>query len=167
MGRILLLSAAVMALAACSSEPEEPTETADEFASRIGSSDALAPDAAPQSSLDTPPPPPMAKLGSPKPVPAKFQGVWDFVDGSCAPESDLRIAVGASSVQFYESIGTINGFDQPDANTVILNLAMEGEGEKWEERFRLTLADGGATLQASEVSGYGAGQVMPRKKCSG
>ena len=162
--RFVLLAALPLALVACSSEPE-PKESADDFADRIGAGAPLAPDATPTSSLNPAPKAPMAKLGAPKPVPAKFQGTWDFVDGNCSAESDLRITVGTNSVQFYESTGVVNGFDQPDANTVILNLSMEGEGEKWEERFRISLVEGGKFLEASEQSGYGAGQAMRRKRC--
>lgn len=161
---LVLIAASVLALAACSSEPE-PKESADDFADRIGAGQPLAPDATPTSSLNPAPKAPMAKLGAPKPVPAKFQGTWDFVDGNCSAESDLRLTVGTNSVQFYESTGVVNGFEQPDDNTVILNLAMEGEGEKWEERFRISLVDGGKYLEASEQSGYGAGQAMRRKRC--
>lgn len=156
--------ASVLALAACSSEPE-PKESADEFAERIGAGQPLAPDATPTSSLNPGPKAPMARLGAPKPVPARFQGTWDFVDGDCSAQSNLRIRVGTNSVQFYESTGVVNGFEQPDDNTVILNLSMEGEGEKWEERFRLALVDGGTYLEASEQSGYGTGQAMRRKRC--
>ena len=167
MGRYILAATAILALAACSKDPE-PTETADDFANRIGGAETTVPTptGTPTSSLDAPPPAPMAKLGAPKPVPAKFRGVWDFVDGTCARESDLRIEVGTNSVQFYESIGAVNGFEQPDENTVILNLALEGEGERWEERFRLSLVDGGKFLEASEQSGYGSGQAMRRKRCN-
>lgn len=164
MGRHFLIAASLLALAACSSEPE-PQETADDFADRIGAGQPLAPDATPTSSLNPRPKAPMAKLGAPKPVPARFQGTWDFVDGDCSAQSDLRIRVGTNSVQFYESTGMVNGFEQRDDNTVILNLSMEGEGEKWEERFRLALVDGGKFLEASEQSGYGAGQAMRRKRC--
>lgn len=164
MTRSSILAAAILALAACSSEPE-PQETADDFADRIGAGQPLAPDATPTSSLNPAPKAPMAKLGAPKPVPARFQGSWDFVDGDCSAQSELRIRVGTNSVQFYESTGVVNGFEQPEDNTVILNLAMEGEGEKWEERFRLSLVEGGKFLEASEQSGYGAGQAMRRKRC--
>ena len=162
--RYFVASLAALSLVACSSEPE-PQETSDDFAERIGAAKPLAPDATPTSSLNVPPPAPMAKLGAPKPVPAKFQGTWDFVDGNCAANSDLRIEVGTNSVLFYESRGVVNGYDQPDGDTVILNLAMEGEGEKWEERFRMSLVEGGKFLEASEQSGYGAGQAMRRKRC--
>lgn len=164
MGSRLIIAASALALFACSAEPE-PQQSADDFAERIGTAPPLAPDATPTSSLKVPPPAPMAKLGAPKPVPAKFQGTWDFVDGDCSAKSDLRIQVGTNSVQFYESRGVVNGYDQPDANTVILNLAMEGEGEKWEERFRMALVENGTFLEASEQSGYGAGQAMRRKRC--
>ncbi|WP_155806030.1 hypothetical protein [Erythrobacter litoralis] len=164
--RTYFFAAAALVLAGCSSEPEAPTETADEFADRIGGGDASSPDAAPSSSLDAPPPAPMAQLGAPKPVPTKFQGVWDFIDGNCSRDSDLRLEIGANSLQFYESMGTVNGYEQPNPDTVILNLAMEGEGERWEERTRMSLVDGGKFLVMSDVSGYGSGQGIRRKRCS-
>lgn len=162
--RFLLLATASLSLAACSSEPD-PVETADEFAERVQGAGETA--TVPGSSLNTVPPAPLPALGAPQPIPAKFIGVWDFVDGTCARDSDLRLDISQSRVQFYESVGTINGFEQVDADTVILNLAMSGEGEVWEERLRMELSKDGRTLEAIDVSAYGSGQAMPRKRCAG
>ena len=156
----VILSAGAVALAACSSEPE-PTESADDYAGRAGA----GPVATPISSLDQPPPPPMADLGAARPVPEKFRGVWDFVDGNCDPYSDMRIVVGANRLEFYESAGEVNGFEQPDDDTIVLDLSMEGEGETWEERTRLELVDGGKFLEAIDVSSYGRGQSLRRTRC--
>ena len=160
----VILSAGALALAACSSD-SEPTGSADDYAERVGTGTAASPSATPTSSLDQPPPPPMAALGAARPVPEKFRGVWDFVDGNCMASSDLRLEIGASQLEFHESAGQVNGFEQPDPDTIVLNLSMEGEGENWEERTRLTLTDGGRILESNDVSPYGAGQPLRRKRC--
>ena len=75
-------------------------------------------------------------------IPTRFHGVWDYVEGTCALESDMRMEVSGSEIMFYESIGTVTGV-AAEGDDVVVTLAMEGEGETWEQATRLSLVGEG------------------------
>ena len=102
-------------------------------------------------------------LGTPA-IPAPFHGVWDYVDGSCAPESDLRIEIRPESIGFYESLGELTAIDIASPDDITVTLAMEGEGETWDMQRRFVLSDDGATLTPQPV-GEENFEPMPLKKC--
>ena len=81
-------------------------------------------------------------------------------------QSDLRLNVGSRRIQFYASTGQVNGFEQVNADTIVVNLAMSGEGETWEDRTRMQLVDGGRTLVTQDQTGYGSEQPLRRKRCA-
>jgi len=107
--------------------------------------------------------------GPPEPVvaetiPAAFRGVWDYVEGSCDPASDLRVEIGPETMQFYESHGDVTRIEVGSPQDIVVSLAMEGEGETWEMARRFTLTDGGRTLTSAPV-GEEQFDPMPLKKC--
>ncbi len=102
-------------------------------------------------------------LGTPA-IPAPFHGVWDYVDDSCAPESDLRIEIRPESIGFYESLGELTAIDIASPDDITVTLAMEGEGETWDMQRRFVLSDDGATLTPQPV-GEENFEPMPLKKC--
>lgn len=109
---------------------------------------------------------PMASSATATTIPERFRGVWDHVEGSCDPASDLRMDVGAGSIEFYESLGTVTGVTVESPVSIVVDLAMEGEGERWTWLNRYVLSDDGATLTPSELGGSPAAP-MPRKRCAG
>ncbi len=143
----------VMLLAACSGAPDnaaapEPAETMMPVEPDGGIGDGAGP---PEG------------LGVPA-IPAAFHGVWDYVDGSCAPESDLRIEIRPESIGFYESLGELTAIDIASPDDITVTLAMEGEGETWDMQRRFVLSDDGATLTPQAV-GEENFEPMPLKKC--
>ena len=143
----------VMLLAACSGAPDnaaapEPAETMMPVEPDGGIGDGAGP---PEG------------LGTPA-IPAPFHGVWDYVDGSCAPESDLRIEIRPESIGFYESLGELTAIDIASPDDITVTLAMEGEGETWDMQRRFVLSDDGATLTPQAV-GEENFEPMPLKKC--
>ena len=143
----------VMLLAACSGAPDdaaapEPAETMMPVEPDGGIGDGAGP---PEG------------LGVPA-IPAAFHGVWDYVDGSCAPESDLRIEIRPESIGFYESLGELTAIDIASPDDITVTLAMEGEGETWDMQRRFVLSDDGATLTPQAV-GEESFEPMPLKKC--
>jgi len=143
----------VMLLAACSGAPDnaaapEPAETMMPVEPDGGIGDGAGP---PEG------------LGVPA-IPAAFHGVWDYVDGSCAPESDLRIEIRPESIGFYESLGELTAIDIASPDDITVTLAMEGEGETWDMQRRFVLSDDGATLTPQAV-GEESFKPMPLKKC--
>ena len=154
-----LLCSAMLALAACGQAEEPSVETEK-------SEDAPG-DAASPSDQDRP-------LADPAPdgvtararltaIPTEFRGVWDYAQGSCQPESDLRMEIEGGMITFYESMGRVTSVEREGTDEVLVALAMEGEGESWDSTLRLTL-DGGDGLTATPV-GDKPDQYDNRKRC--
>ncbi|MDP4574289.1 hypothetical protein Q9K02_03950 [Qipengyuania sp. G39] len=153
MTRLALASITVFALFACSPGQTTPDDPAPQQTAIPVEPDGGIGDGAP----------PLPELiGT---IPPRFRGVWDFVEGSCAPASDLRIEIGEDSITFYESAGQLTGIEDSGTGSVIVTLAMEGEGETWEERRELVLEDGGARLLVLDPADPSAGRDLPRKRC--
>lgn len=100
-------------------------------------------------------------------IPARFTGVWDYVGGTCSPDSDMRMEIAPRAITFYESVGAVAGVGQ-DGDDAIADLAMEGEGEKWVNSLRLSLVevDGETQLHTSDATKPKVADEFPRKKCS-
>lgn len=98
-------------------------------------------------------------------VPERFLGVWDYVEGSCDPMSDLRMDLRADRIEFYESFGEITDVERVSDNEIVVSLAMEGEGETWTQSTRFTLEDGGERLVPTSADGEDQWDPMPLKRC--
>ncbi len=99
-------------------------------------------------------------------IPGQFRGVWDYIEGTCAPESDLRMEISDKEIRFYESYGRVTGI-RLDGDDAIVDLAMEGEGETWENRIRLTFDKSGEHLLALDAQQTEpTKRDMPRKRCT-
>ena len=99
-------------------------------------------------------------------IPTRFHGVWDYDKGTCAPESDLRMEISGSEILFYESIGMVTGVEE-EGDAIIVALAMEGEGDTWEQKTRLMLT-GEGERQRLETSDGDKPRVVdeyPSKRC--
>ena len=139
--RRFIVTLAALALSACSQSEE-----------------AAAPEATPTSSAANPAPAQADK------VPAAFLGVWDYVRGSCDPASDLRIEIKPDAIEFYEAHGNITKIIVESPETVVLDLAMDGEGEQWTMARRFSLSNGGETLTPTGMDDEGF-EPMPLKRC--
>lgn len=117
--KALVPLALALVLAACGDEPQQETPASPEPA---------ASPAAPASSAATA-----------AAIPARFLGVWDGEQGSCDPASDLRLDIAPGTVDFYESRGTVTAVTESKDGSVMIALAMEGEGERWEQTMKLEL----------------------------
>jgi hypothetical protein len=81
-------------------------------------------------------------------IPALFHGPWDAETGTCDPASERRLEIAANSVKFYESLGAVTGVTDAQDGSVLIDLAMEGEGEQWNRSMAL------------KVTGEGEGQRL-------
>ena len=141
-----------LALSACSDTGEQPTEpAASETAMPVEPDGGIGDGAGP---------PP----GAADTIPAAFLGVWDYIEGTCNPASDLRIEIKPESMHFYESIGEVTGVEVEGADRIVVSLAMEGEGEKWEMSRAFTLSQGGERLTPTAI-GDEQFEPMPLKRC--
>ena len=153
MTRKIFIPLAILALAACSQEAEEPAGPTGEQTAMPVEPDGGIGDGA----------------GPPQPVvveeiPQAFLGVWDHVEGSCDPASDLRVEISPRSMQFYESHGEVAQVEVDSPRRIVVSLAMEGEGEKWQMARMFTLSDDGKTLTPESIDEEQF-EPMPLKKC--
>jgi hypothetical protein len=140
----------VALLAACSGQDSAPDTPADDAAVQP---DAAATDAAPSAA-------PSALTE----IPPAFLGDWDYVDGQCYNSSDAQLTVEPRRLQFYESSGNVTAVRQTDPSTIVVSMAMTGEGQSWTEETTFRLLDGGQVLESS-FTGPDAGEPFRRKRC--
>ena len=98
-------------------------------------------------------------------IPEAFHGVWDYVEGTCARESDLRMEIAASQIVFYEAVGSVQSVRSEGEEEVTVALLVEGEGEIWETEYYLFLANDGDEMIARYKWGDQARDAPPRKRC--
>ena len=105
--------------------------------------------------VDPAPPGGVAQLAA---IPPAFRGEWNRDLSACGTGNDeSRLRVGAETVGFYESRGTVVAVAADGPRDAEITLAMSGEGETWRERFRFRLSDDGDALT---VGG------MTRRRCA-
>ncbi len=99
-------------------------------------------------------------------IPQRFQGVWDYEGGTCDPASDLRMEISPSEILFYESIGLVKKV-KPDGDAILVTLAMEGEGETWEQVTRFALSGSGKDrrLHSTDADEPKSVDEYPSKSC--
>ena len=85
-------------------------------------------------------------------IPAAFQGNWSRTAANCGkPGDDMRLAVGADSLVFYESEGMVTAVKPVSANRIEVKADYNGEGDKWSETTSLILSDSGKALTIGKV----------------
>ena len=140
---------ALLALAACSQEPDAP--------------EAPAPSAA----IPAEPTPSAATTAATTPegvIPAAYQGAWDWTGGTCQTDSDQRTEIGGSEIHFYESVGKVQAVRE-NGGVLEVDLAMEGEGMQWTQTTVLRMADGG--LLETEFDDPDSDGKLRLKRCPG
>lgn len=97
-------------------------------------------------------------------IPNTLIGVWDYEQGTCDPASDMRLEIGPQDFKFYESFGTVTDV-RTEGGATIVDLAMEGEGESWEQSLRLVLKAEGTRLHITEPQKDSDVDEYPRRRC--
>ena len=156
---ILAVTVLGLAIAGCSGSEDAPAETP----SAVESPMPVEPDGGIGDGAG--PPQASAAIANDL-IPERFRGVWDYVEGSCNRNSDLRMEISGDEILFYESIGRVADVEA-EGDAVIVTLDMEGEGENWQEktRFSLSQRDGQPILSASEGDKPAIVDEYPSKKC--
>ena len=87
-------------------------------------------------------------------VPAPFRGRWDASAAACAGRrGEMRLEVEADRLRFYESEARIQAVRAATGESVEVDLAFEGEGQRWTDTRRLRLLpDGRLSVETSEGS---------------
>lgn len=162
--RMKLLLAALpcaLGLAACSGEADEGV-TANE--NSYGESDAAAAQAGEPAGDEGPGDQAAPQIARADYLASDYHGVWDHVDGTCDPLSEMRLEITADQLQFYESTGDITGVERESNGDRLVTVAMSGEGETWDATFRLEMD---STAQFLVVTGIEEEfEGVRRKRCS-
>lgn len=146
-----LIASAVgaLVLTACQQQPAASPDTSGSGVTTAPPTAAPTPTAAPNTTVA---------------IPERFRGVWDNEAGSCDTTSDLRLEIGADRIEFYESLGTVGTVTIESPDSILVDLAMEGEGEKWAVQNRYRLSNDGKTLTPSAAKDDSVPPI-PRKRC--
>lgn len=158
--RILLLSALLLPLAACSSE--KPASDREESPMN----EQVRPEPAPEQnkgaeSASTP-----STASAPQPdktrhdsqIPVSVQGRWGLVAADCTSKrGDAKglLTIDSTSLRFYESVGELKGVRERDSSRIVGEFLFSGEGESWSRVMTLDAQDAGQTLIRRE-NGEGA-----------
>ena len=160
--RIAMTLISALALAACGEMPDQQAATGEEVgpAEQAQSDEGGEPISPEETATDT------VEETLANRIPTRFHGVWDYVEGTCALESDMRMEVSGAEIMFYESIGTVTGV-AAEGDDVVVTLAMEGEGDTWEQATRLSLTGEGDAqrLETSEGESEKVADEYPSKRC--
>ena len=163
--RLVLVASAALGLAACNpAQPEAGKETSPVTEpAPLADTDTAKPSVAEEVTEESTD----ASSSEPSLIPAAYQGVWDYEGGTCSPESDMRMAVTETDITYYESYGKVTG-TRPDGDDLIVDLAMEGEGQQWSESQRLAIVGTGTARRIHVTNGDEpkAPDAYPRKSCS-
>jgi hypothetical protein len=85
-------------------------------------------------------------------IPQSFRGNWSSNASTCGtPGDEMRLAVGADSLTFYESVGKVTAARPLSPNRLSVTATYTGEGETWTDTAALTLGSGGDTLTIGTV----------------
>ncbi|NVD45547.1 hypothetical protein [Qipengyuania atrilutea] len=153
MMRIALIPAAVLLFASCTQEERAPVDS--DVTASTGMDRSLADE---------------TKTGPTRArdlteIPERFRGVWDYGEGDCMASSELRLDIGQREIEFYESVGEIRSLSQGEDGSIVLGLAMSGEGETWEQQTRLSLSEDGERLTIEDAQNPREEPTNVRRRC--
>ncbi len=130
--RTIAITAAILALAACSGSNEPSGE---EPGTAGPATDLAAPE-----TLET--------------IPAEFLGRWDFAEDTCADDaSEMRLDIAADRISYYESSAVPETIRQTEPGTVTIDHLFSGEGEEWTETLAYALSEDGERLTVTSPDG--------------
>lgn len=167
------MPAALLMLAACSGGQDE--ESGPEASSTLGplqraerpaSAETPTADAEAQTPAKADP----GNAVDGKAIPPAIRGRWALKAADCAAKrgTDLTaLTIDATNLRFFESHGELARVRESDAGSIVADYKFSGEGEEWDRRMRLELADGGKTLVRRDEGEGAAAGPMRYTRCAG
>lgn len=171
-----MLPAMVLLLAACSGGEDKsgPEDTAE--ISPLQKADRPAPETAvdgdlPEAAAEPAPTKETAEtVGDGKSIPAAIRGRWALKAADCAAKrgTDLTaLVIDAANLRFFESHGELARVRESGAERIVADYRFSGEGEEWDRRMQLELADGGKTLVRRDSGEGAAAEPIRYTRCAG
>ena len=153
---------ALLMLAACDNGTQGSDTTAEEAAidGDLAANSSVAPTRSPPSDAGTPAPTEIATV---------FRGRWGMVPGDCtSTRGDAKglLTIGASTLEFYESVGTLDMVMEAEPTRLRAVFDFEGEGMTWQREVVLDVQDDGATLIRREYGEDAAPGPFRYAKCN-
>lgn len=164
------IPAALLLLAACSGGQDD--ESGPEASSNVGplqKAERPAPAETPSVDAETEAPAKADDNVDGQTIPAAIRGRWalDATDCPKRPGTDLTVlTIDAANLRFHESHGELARVRESDAGRIVADYRFSGEGEEWDRRMRLDLADGGKTLVRRDEGEGAAAGAMRYTRCS-
>lgn len=103
-------------------------------------------------------------------IPAAIRGRWALNTADCTAKkgADLTaVTIDATNLRFYESHGELTHVRESGANRLVADYRFSGEGQEWDRRNDLTLADGGKMLVRRDMGEGAAAGAMRYTRCAG
>ncbi|MDP5279043.1 hypothetical protein Q9Q95_08915 [Sphingomonas sp. DG1-23] len=162
--------AALLSLAACGDGGRQPpandTIAVPDNAAVTLPAPPETPEPAPSPS---PSPSPSAAPDSGSGIPVALHGRWGLVPADCTStrgDNKGLLTIDGTTLRFYESVGTLGKVAERDANRIVADFAMTGEGREWTRRMTLDAADGGKTLVRREQGADAMPDPLRYQKCA-
>lgn len=105
---------------------------------------------------------------APTEIPAAIQGRWGLAAADCEPGRDDAkglLTIDASTLRFYESVGTLDEIDQASESGIRADFAFTGEGQEWDREMQLGLEQGGTVLVRREFGADAMPEPLRYTKC--
>lgn len=155
MKNAFLAASAMLALAACSQGDDNTAET--DPALEAGEAAAEASPAA------------GAEQTPEGEIPAALRGRWGMTEADCNPAEMANkglMEVSPTTLEFYESLGTLEETSEVGPMRIRATYDFEGEGTQWQREILLEGEAGGETLVLTEFGEDAAAQPRRYEKCS-
>jgi hypothetical protein len=101
-------------------------------------------------------------------VPHEYHGTYDSTPDSCESDSDMKLTITATTLEFYESTGTVKSIVRHKDSSITVMSEFEGEGEKWMAMDHLRLSYDDRVLTITHPVEQGLEQFdTDRVRCPG
>ena len=105
-------------------------------------------------------------------IPERFHGVWDDVEGTCSPDSHLRLEVTAMGFASFTSSGTVITVDTGELGEPIASFAVKAEDMTWQSQWAFFVEEAEPHGELLVLTPYQDGAPVPtevptfgRKRC--
>lgn len=171
----LMLPPALLLLAACSGgdDTSAPEDTATigplQKAERAAPEVAVDADLPAETKTEDAAKPETEDLGVGSGIPAAIRGRWALKVADCTAKrgTDLTaLVIDATNLRFYESHGELARVRSIGAAQILADYKFSGEGQDWDRRVQLELADDGKTLVRRDQGEGATGEPMRYTRCA-
>jgi len=102
-------------------------------------------------------------------IPVAIRGRWGLDPADCEPgpnDATGLLTITADKLEFYESVGALDGIEEFDAHRIRASFDFTGEAMSWERDIVLDVQDGGAALVRREYGADAAPGPIRYTKCN-